>query len=239
MQLDEVPASTFEYHWIMAEPINVLIVDDHTMFADGLSSLLASATDIRICGQAHSGEDALAAISNLDPDVTLLDIGLPDMDGIQVCALARAKGYGTAIVGLSMHEEEAFITGLLEAGANGYLLKSATPKELIAAIRSVHSGESFYSKKVTQTLIDGMLRKQRSKSDDPTEEETIQLSEREQQVLELIVKEFTTSEIAETLFISNSTVETHRRHLLEKLGARNTAGLVRIAFEKGLIDTTS
>lgn len=223
----------------MADTIKVLIVDDHTMFADGLSSLLAGATDIQICGQAHTGTDALSAMSNLDPDVTLLDIGLPDMDGIQVCSKARAAGNRTAIVGLSMHEEEAFITGLLEAGANGYLLKSASPKELVAAIRSVYAGESFYSKKVTQTLIDSVLRKQRSNDDSQAEEVTIQLSEREQQVLELIVKEFTTTEIAETLFISNSTVETHRRHLLEKLGARNSAGLVRIAFEKGLIQRTS
>ncbi|NNC84269.1 MAG: response regulator transcription factor [Flavobacteriales bacterium] len=220
----------------MAEPIRVLIVDDHAMFADGIRGLLDTESDILVKAIAHTGESALKQLIEQEVDVVLLDINLPDMDGIQVCKQIKEAGHVCAVIGLSMHEEEAFITRMLEQGAMGYLLKSADKVELINAIRAVHNNEFYYSKQVTQTLIDALMDHQgRSSHAQEKERRTVVLSEREQEVLQLIAEEWTTGEIAEKLSISHHTVETHRRHLLEKLDARNTAGMIRAGFQQGFL----
>lgn len=217
----------------MKGKITVLVVDDHAVLAQGIASLLEEHEAIQIVGMAHTGQSAIVEVRKLDPDVVLLDINLPDKDGLEVCEELVAAGYAGAILGLSMHEEEAFITGMLERGAAGYLLKSVTQSELVEAIHTVDNGGSYYSKEVTQTLVDELVRKQKSSARKP--ETIIEISDREREVLALIMKEHTTKEIGKLLFISQNTVETHRRHLLEKLGARNSAGLVRIAMERGLL----
>ena len=133
-----------------------------------------------------------------------------------------------------MHDEEAFITSMMENGASGYLLKSSDRNELCTAIKEVHSGGTYFGKKVTDTLINAAINKRTQSTNTPTEED-FELSEREMDVLQLIAEEFTTNEIAEKLFISTNTVQTHRRNILDKMGVRNTAGLIKKAIEKGLI----
>ena len=214
--------------------IRILIVDDHAMFADGLVSLLKRENGMSVCGVEHTGEGAWTAINELSPDVVLLDIGLPDIDGLEVCRRNKEQGNYSRIIGLSMHDEEAFITSMMENGASGYLLKSSDRKELCQAIKEVHKGSTFFGKKVTDTLINAAINK-RSEQKEIKQAEDFDISEREMEVLKLISEELTTNEIAEQLFISNNTVETHRRNLLEKIGARNSAGLIRRAFESGLL----
>ncbi len=207
--------------------ITVLIVDDHTLFIDGLKSMFESAADISVIGEAYDGKSACELAARLKPDVILLDIGLPDMDGTEVCKQVKAELPDTKIIALSMHEEHTFITRMLENGASGYLLKNAKKDQMIEAIREVHTGGTYYSREITDILLSGM------KAGNPTEMPII--SRREREVLKLIVYEYTTSEIAEKLFISMNTVESHRSNLLTKLEVKNTAGLVRVALEQNLI----
>ena len=214
--------------------IGVLIVDDHVVLAEGVQSMLEGTENIEVLGLAHNGAEALDRFQELKPDVVLLDINLPDTDGLEVCAEMKATKLPTSILALTMHQEEAFITGMIDNGASGFLLKNVAEAELKEAIEAVHGGDTYYSKEVTQTLLQTLISNQR-RSNGSEKKNVIEISEREKDVLRLIVEEFTTSEIAERLHISQNTVETHRRHLLEKLGARNVAGLVRIAMENKLL----
>lgn len=206
--------------------IQVLIVDDHTLFIDGLKSMFDFVDDIVVIGEACTGTAAIEKAAQLKPDVILLDIGLPDIDGTEVCKRVKDQ-QEVKIITLSMHEEHTFITRMLDSGASGYLLKNAKKDQVIEAIREVHSGGTYYSKEITDILLTGM--KAASQPEEPL------ISRREHEVLKLIVYEYTTSEIAEKLFISMNTVESHRSNLLTKLKVKNTAGLVRVALEKNLI----
>jgi DNA-binding NarL/FixJ family response regulator len=217
----------------MPHKTRLLIVDDHKALAEGLASLLGDGNGLRIMGMAHNGAEALELATNTPADVMLLDIGLPDIDGIEVCARLHEQAPGLRVIALSMHEEEAYVTAMLEAGAKGYLLKNAGREEILEAIRSVRSGGTHFSPEVTQLLINRLVSDQRASK--PVEPADPGITEREREVLRLIVQEYTTSEIADALHIGVSTAETHRRHLMEKLGARNSAGLVRIAMERGLV----
>jgi len=217
----------------MMHKTRLLIVDDHKALAEGLASLLDKGSGPDVLGIAHNGAEALVLAATAQADVMLLDIGLPDMDGIEVCAQLRVKAPDLKVIALSMHEEEAYVTAMLEAGAKGYLLKSAGREEILEAIATVVNGGTHFSPAVTQLLINSMVSAQRAGK--PVEADHHGLTEREMGVLELIVQEHTTAEIAEALGIGVSTVETHRRNLMEKLGARNSAGLVRIAMERGLV----
>ena len=218
----------------MTTTTRLLIVDDHRAMAEGLASLLTNAAGLEVVGMAHSGEGALAAAADTPADVMLLDIGLPDKDGITVCGELGDRVPDLKVIALSMHQEEAYVTAMLEAGAKGYLLKNAGREEILEAIREVAQGGNHFSPEVTQLLINRIVSGQRAGK--PAEPPDPGLTEQEREVLALIIAEHTTDEIGVQLGIGRSTVETHRRHLLEKLGARNTAGLVRIAMERGLAD---
>jgi DNA-binding NarL/FixJ family response regulator len=217
----------------MAPPVRILIVDDHKALAEGLQNLLDKEPAVEVVGVAHDGRGALELAGSTQADVMLLDIGLPDMDGIEVCAQLASGHPMLKVLALSMHQEEAFVTAMLEAGAKGYLIKSAGRGEILEAIASVVHGGTHFSPEVTQLLINRLVSGQRAgKATEPWDPG---LTERESEVLQLIVQEHTSAEIAGKLHIGVSTVETHRRHLMEKLGARNSAGLVRIAMERGLL----
>ncbi len=182
---------------------------------------------ISVIGEAHNGASACELAERLQPDVVLLDIGLPDMDGTEVCVKIKAVYPDCKVMAVSMHEEHTFVTKMLENGASGYLLKNAKKDQMIEAIQAVYGGGTYYSREITDILVSGM-----KASSSP---ETPKISRRESEVLKLIAYEYTTSEIAEKLFISMNTVESHRSNLLTKLEVKNTAGLVRVALERNLI----
>ena len=210
------------------DQISVFIVDDHQVVLDGLSSMLEQTVEINLVGQAMDGLDALDFLKKNKVDVAIIDINLPGMDGIELCKNIINNHKGIRVLALTTYNEISFITNILECGASGYLLKNTTDEELIAAIKTVHSGEQYLSKEVQEKLVSATFGN-KGKPLIP------KLTRREKEVLKLIMDEMTTKEIAKKLLISAATVETHRLHLLNKLGARNTAGLVKIAIQKRLV----
>lgn len=215
--------------------IRVVIADDHKIIRVGLRGMLEREPDIEVTGEAENAEEIFKVLEEHESDVVLMDIDLGESDGIKTTRKMKELYPFIQVLGLTMHEEPDYIIKMLEAGASGYLLKNAGREELLTAIRTVMKGDSYFSHKVSATLLQAITR-QREKplsqrkalSDSP-------LSEREIEVLRLIAQEYSNGEIADKLFISIRTVDTHRRNLLEKLQVKNTVGLVKYAIDKGLI----
>lgn len=213
--------------------IRILIADDHAMFADGIASILNNEDSMEVVGRCLDGPSVIEYLKSNPVDILLLDVNLPGMSGIEVCKEVSTKFKETKVLAISMFNEESFVTEILNNGAMGYILKNTGRDELMKAINTVLGGKSYFSDDVTQTIMKGLMKhRTASKKKEP---ELPKISRREKEVLELIIKEHTTQEIADQLFISLKTVESHRSNLLAKLNARNTAGLVRIALEKNLL----
>lgn len=219
----------------MAETIKVLVADDHTMFVDGIDSILKDEKDIEVIGRCYDGPSVIQFLKNEDADLVLLDVNLPEMNGIEVCKQVNKDYKNTKILAISMFNEESFVTEILNHGAEGYILKNTGREELLTAIRTVNGGNTYFSKDVTQTIMKSLM-KSRKASNSSKSGFIPKISRREKEVLKLIVEEYTTQEIANELFISLKTVESHRSSLLAKMNARNTAGLVRITMENKLLD---
>ena len=207
--------------------IKVVIVDDHKMVIDGMSLLLQNQPDIEVIGNALSGEEAIKLISKITPDVVLLDINMPGINGIETCKEMLKIQPQLKIIAISMHKESSLIKLMLSNGAKGYVLKNAGQDEVVEAIKEVYQGKTYLDETVNEIIVNSVTKSSQQTTQSPFPS----LSRREKEILELILEEFTTQEIAEKLFISFGTVETHRRNMLIKTGARNTAGLVRIALE--------
>ena len=214
--------------------IRVLMADDHGLFRDGLRNLLSQIKNVELVGEAVNGQDLIRKAMELSPDIILTDIGMPIMDGVIATKELIRRKICNRIIVLSAYGKEEPILKMLEAGASGYLLKNAGREELLAAIHAVAKGDSYFSQKVSATLLQAITRqKENPEQKKPTVETP--LSDREIEVLRLITQEYSNGEIAEKLFISIRTVDTHRRNLLEKLQVKNTVGLVKYAIEKGII----
>lgn len=213
--------------------IKILIADDHTMFVDGIESILTSEKDFQIIGRCYTGPEVIEFVQKETPDILLLDVNLPGKNGMDVCKeLAEIKP-SVKVLAISMFNEESFVSEILNNGAKGYILKNTGRDELYKAIRTVSKGDSYFSKEVTETIMKGLMNQRKASSKANTS--IPKLSRREKEVLKLIAQEFTTQEIADNLYISLKTVESHRSSLLSKLNARNSVGLVRIALENDLL----
>lgn len=202
--------------------IRVLLVDDHQLVRDGLHSRLGETPGIRVVGEAGTGAEALRLAAALQPDLVLLDIGLPDMSGLDVAARLTDVAAGTRTLMLSMYDNREYVLSAIRAGAAGYVLKDASSKEIIAAIRAVAAGGSYYSAPLTVALASGG-------SEPPL------LTEREREVLILVAQGNSNKRIAQQLDVSVRTVETHRLNLRKKLGIETPAGLIRYALQQGWI----
>lgn len=212
--------------------IRIFIADDHVMFTEGLESMLADEPDFEICGQARTAADILKQVPDILPDVLLLDINLPDQSGLDVCKILRADCPDVKILALSMHNDESYISAMLSLGAQGYVLKNTGKTELCTAIRALADGKTYFTQEVTDTMMQSLMRERKA----GVAKEPPKISRREKEVLKLIMDEQTTQEIAAHLFLSEKTVESHRAALLAKLGARNTAGLVKAAMHWKIIN---
>ncbi len=210
--------------------IRLIIVDDHPLVIDGLTRAIAAAPDIELVGTALDAPSCLDWFERNEADVAILDISLPGMDGMELCKKLKGEHPGLQIIGLTTYDQVSFITEMLRAGASGYLFKNVDQEELIRAIQAVHSGDTYLSKGVNDKLIAKAMQ-----GGQPQQGFIPRLSRREKEVLKLIVEEYTNQEIADQLCIALTTVETHRVHLREKLGARNTAGMVKNAIKFGLV----
>lgn len=219
-----------------SDKIKVYIIDDHQMFVAGLFSIFEGDNQIDMVGSNMQGKLALEELSQLDIDIILLDINLPGIDGIRLNQFIQQQLHGTKVIALTMHREAVFIQKMIKGGAKGYVLKNSGKDQLKEAILTVAAGGTWFGDDVKEALMQDLMPGSSDTASDKYAPYIPKLSRREKEVLLLITQEFTTSEIAKKLFISQNTVETHRKNLLQKLDVRNTAGLVRLAVEKGLID---
>lgn len=211
--------------------VKVLIVDDHQVLIDGVKALFENDEKISIQYEALNGSKAIEVALENDVEVILLDINLPDISGFEVCKEVKSKKPDIKIIALTMHGESGYISKMIKHEVDGYLLKNTGKDKMLEAINTVVKGEKYFSKEVTDSLIAGMHQTRKPKSSDFIQK----LTKREKEILQLIVDEYTTEEIAKELFIAATTVITHRKSLLRKLNAKNTAGLVKAAYEFGLL----
>ena len=212
--------------------IRVLLVDDHAILREGLRALLTLAGDIEVVGEAEDGRAAIAAVLCLKPDVVLMDIAMPVMDGLEATLEIHRQLPGCRVLILTQHDNKEYIFPILRAGAAGYVLKKAAGAELVSAIRAVHEGGAFLHPSVASAVVAGFI----GRHDQREEHEGIEkLSEREVQVLKLVAEGRSNQEIADLLCLSIKTVMGHRANVMQKLGLHNRTELVKYAIRQGLV----
>lgn len=216
--------------------IQVLIAEDHQMVRAGLRALLEKAGDVFVLGEASNGQEAIELTEQLNPDVLIMDIMMPRLNGIQAAEqLKSRKNNGTRILLLSMYSDESLVYQALQSGVNGYLLKTSASDELVQAVHEVAAGRRFLSAPISEIVMENAFKPRPTSELDPL----ANLSPREKEILQLIVEEHTSAEIAQLLTISEKTVEKHRANMMEKLHVRNLAGLVRLAVKYRVVDPDS
>lgn len=211
--------------------MKILLADDHTIFRAGLRALLENETGLEVVGEAGSGEEAIEQVHSLRPDVVVMDLSMPGLNGLDATRRIAALGYGTRILVLTVHAEEEYLVPVVEAGASGYLTKTTADRELIDALRVVGRGEVYLPPKAATLL----LRQYRHASEDERTQKLQTLSDREREVLALTAEGYSAREIGERLYISPKTVDTYRSRLMEKLGLNHRSELVRFALHVGLL----
>ena len=210
--------------------VRILIADDHKILREGLKSLLEKQPEFAVVAEAQDGLSAISEAKKHKPDIAILDIGMPDLNGIEVTRRIRSEMAETRVIALSMHADRRFVMGILEAGANGYLLKDSAFAELITAVTAVAKGKMYLSPSIAETVVKNSL----EKLDQKDEGSSVLLCGREREVLQMIAEGKSTKEIALKLFVSTKTVETHRKQIMDKLNIRTVAGLTKYAIREGL-----
>lgn len=211
----------------------ILLADDHQIMREGLRSLLECEPDFEIVGEADNGRTAVRMARELRPDIVVMDIGMPDLNGVEATRQIKAELKHTKVVGLSMHSDRRFVEGMLAAGAVGYVLKSGAFEDVVEAIHTVSSNQIFTSPKITELVLDVYIRS--LNHPEPEARET-PLTPREREVLQLLAEGRSSRDIAEELCISGNTVDTHRRRIMEKLDLHSIAELTKYAVREGLTD---
>lgn len=207
--------------------IRILLVDDHALIRAGIRNSLMNQEHLEVVAEAMNGAEALDYLSKTNVDLVIMDLSMPEMSGTEATRLITEKYPHVNVIILSMHNEETRIREALKAGALGYILKSTSMTELLEAVETVSKGEPYFTREVSTKIMNQLIRGKENEHGDTLS----RLTNRELQILKLISEEFTNHEIADKLFISSRTVDTHRRNLIQKLHAKNTAGLVRYAIK--------
>ena len=213
--------------------IKIAIADDYKIFREGLKVGLSSDPNLEVIFEADNGEDLLKGLSNINPDIILMDLKMPIMDGMEATKEVKKKYPDIKILVVSMYDDDKFIIHLMEIGANGYLLKNAEPDEIKRSIYSLYENGYYFNDLVNKALLKKLVLKNNLK---PSFNQNVELSEREIEVLKLICEEKTATEIAKEIFLSPRSVEGIRQRLIEKIGVRNTAGLVMFAAKNGIAE---
>ena len=217
----------------MSDQIRLLLADDHAVVRSGLRMLLQAQPDMIIVGEAETGQEAIHRVAELSPDVVLMDIEMPGMNGIEATRRIKANAPAAAVLALTMYEDDQYFFEMLRAGASGYVPKRAAPDELVSAIRAVSRGEVFLYPSLAGRLVQDYLRRGPAGEGEPPGDE---LTPREQEVLTLIAQGLSNNEIGDQLVISAKTVDRHRENIMRKLNLHNRVDLVKYALRKGLID---
>jgi two-component system response regulator NreC len=215
--------------------IQVVLADDHAVLRAGLRALIEDEPDIEVVGEASDGQQAVELVERLKPDVVVMDISMPVMNGMEATERIRASGTTTKVLVLTMHAEEQYLFQVLEAGGSGYVLKQSADTELMDAIRAVYRGEAFLYPAAVRLLLQAYLKGEKPADGKP---EHGKLSEREEQVLALTAEGFSNQEIAERLYLSSKTVDTYRQRIMEKLDLHHRSELVRYALDRGLLKSS-
>jgi len=212
----------------MSTRIRLIMVEDHKLVREGFSALLAEESDLEMVGTGENGLEGLRLLNLFDVDLALVDIDMPEMNGIEFTKTAKKDFPDLKVIILTMHEEPSMMQELIALGADGYLLKTADQEELTFAIKKVAAGKKYYADELTAAINSPVAKTETS--------EDVPLSERESEILRLVAEGLSNKDIGNQLNISHRTVDTHRNNLMKKLGIHNVAGLVRYAFQKGLIE---
>lgn len=212
--------------------VRILIVDDHTIVRQGLRALLEAQPGFTVVGEAENGREAVKKAQELAPDVVLMDIAMPIMNGLEATKQIKKTLPATKVLALSMYNDEEYVFQILKSGASGYLIKETAAGELITAIQSVSAGTPFFSPLISRKIMESYLQDDEAKK---ARGEADKLTSREKEVLQLIAEGYTNNEIAVPLNISVKTVETHRAHIMSKLGIHDVAGLIKYAIKRGLV----
>ena len=210
--------------------IKVVLADDHNILRAGLKSLLETASNIEVVGEADNGRDTVALVRQIDVDIVVMDVAMPDMNGVDATRKIAQLAPDVRILALSGHSDGVYVKGMLEAGAKGYLLKDAATTELITALNAIAKGRVYVSPSVTDTLVGDYL--QRLKGEIGPDSQALSLRERE--VLQLVAEGKSSAQIATSLHLSERTIETHRKRIMDKLGMRSIAELTKYAIREGL-----
>jgi len=213
--------------------IRVLIADDHTIVRAGIKALLEKQPDIEIVGETSEGRETVRQVEILQPDIVLMDIAMPGMNGLEATAIITKNFPQVRVLALTMHDEEEYFYEVIRAGAMGYVLKDAAPTELVSAIRALGEGKAFLTPRVTRILVNDYLKRVESGEKVAAYDG---LTEREREVLKLIASGNTNQEIANLLHLSVNTVQVHRTHIMEKLNLHNRTELVKYALRRGIIE---
>ena len=214
--------------------IRVLVADDHTIVREGVRILLEAQPDIEVVGEAADGQEALARVRELQPDIVLIDIAMPNLNGMEATRAIKREYPQVQIIALTMYESDEYFFQVLNAGASGYILKKAASADLLAAIRAVYAGEVFLYPSVARRLVSDYLSRVKSGEEKSSYDG---LTAREREVLKLIAEGHTNQAIADKLVISPSTVQTHRTRIMQRLNLHNRAELIQYAMRKGLLDS--
>ena len=214
------------------ENMKVLITDDHAIVREGLQAILKGESDIEVVGEATNGEEAIKKAKELQPDIVLMDITMPGMNGLEATRLIRKQNPETKILVLTMHEEDDYFYRILEAGASGYFIKGGSFTELLSSLRAVWHGDVFIYPTMAKKLLSNYLEGVKSGQEI---EGYRKLTEREREILRFVADGRTNQEIAEQLFISPTTVQTHRAHMMAKLGLHNRTELIKYAIRHGFV----
>jgi DNA-binding NarL/FixJ family response regulator len=212
--------------------IRILLADDHPLVRSGLIKLLEPFKEFIIIGEASDGEEAVAMTKKLEPDVVVIDLSMPKLSGVEATKIIRKNFPSAKVLVLTMYDNEEYVYQILKSGAGGYMLKNSGRDELAAAIRAVARGDRFFSPRVSEIVMESYLRKSEGRNSLPMTDDDLPLTKREREILYYIADGFNNSQIAEKLFISARTVETHRTNIMQKLDIHDAANLVRFALSK-------
>jgi DNA-binding NarL/FixJ family response regulator len=213
-------------------PTKVLLADDHRMVRDGLRALLEQQDDMEVVGEAENGRDAVRQARDLKPDIIVMDISMPDLNGVDATRQIRRRCSGTRVMALSVHSDRRFVTEMLKAGANGYLLKDSAFEDLVRGIRTVMKGHTYLCPRVADAVVESHVRAPATEA----EPSGSVLTPREREVLQLLTEGHGTKQIARHLHVSTKTIDTHRQHIMDKLDIHNVAELTKYAIREGLTD---
>ena len=217
----------------MSDRIKIILADDHRIFRKGLKSLLSERENIEVMAEADNGDEAVDAVRKHKPEIVVMDIAMPKMDGIEATRHIRERFPDTEVIVLSMHAKKAYIDQVLKAGAKGYVLKDSDEENLLSAIDTVHNGGYYLDSPVADQVLSDYFR---DKSKGDLKKQADPLSEREREVLRLLAEGHSNQEVADTLYISRKTVENHRANIVRKTGIQGQVGLTKYAARIGLID---